>query len=301
MAAVDAINGALKAVIQLSDEAGRGIEYHEGFHYVSLLLLDKTQRKRIYDEYRSISPDYANMSDKAVEEALAEEFRQYMLNNTRPGLKYRIMRFFRNMMEFIKGMFVELPARNRLYSEIAKGTYRNMKPSQDVLQEFSERYSDGAFFYVPGVSRKALAKLENISSADQYYSIVNALNNTALSAINITSINDINNININSLFDELEEALAIGAVPEGSVGAVEDVLNNRNLFAQSVKQYLAEFSINVKDKLETEEDATMDQDAGDNSEEQFDKTQGSISKKLNVALQAKLLLHAIPSYKRNLV
>ena len=37
--------------IGLSLQSGEGVEYHEAFHYVSLLLLNEAQRRAVYQEY----------------------------------------------------------------------------------------------------------------------------------------------------------------------------------------------------------------------------------------------------------
>lgn len=58
--------------------AERGTLYHEAFHRVSLLTISPKERKKIYEFYRNRTGFVG--SDKQVEEALAEDFRQYMLN-----------------------------------------------------------------------------------------------------------------------------------------------------------------------------------------------------------------------------
>lgn len=63
----------------LSKKGGKGVEYHEAWHYVNLLLHNKARRLRIYKEYQSKHPELKNASMREIEEALAEDFKTYML------------------------------------------------------------------------------------------------------------------------------------------------------------------------------------------------------------------------------
>jgi hypothetical protein len=46
---VDSVYG----FITLSKKSGKGLEYHEAWHYVNLLLHNRTMRMKIYEDYRS--------------------------------------------------------------------------------------------------------------------------------------------------------------------------------------------------------------------------------------------------------
>jgi len=48
---VNAITQEIMPQIGLSLQSGEGVEYHEAFHYVSLLLLNEAQRRAVYQEY----------------------------------------------------------------------------------------------------------------------------------------------------------------------------------------------------------------------------------------------------------
>lgn len=47
----DRIHDEFVARIVLSTKGGAGVEYHEAWHYVSLLLLTPAQRDQIYSDY----------------------------------------------------------------------------------------------------------------------------------------------------------------------------------------------------------------------------------------------------------
>lgn len=54
------IHNEFTARITLSTKGGVGVEYHEAWHYVSLLLLSPAQRDQIYSDYVKRNPEYAN-------------------------------------------------------------------------------------------------------------------------------------------------------------------------------------------------------------------------------------------------
>jgi hypothetical protein len=69
---------------------------------VSLLLLNDYQRNQVYQEYVNTHSGTENMTRQEVEEALAEEFKSYMLNEENPTLKYKLVKFFKNVRDYIR-------------------------------------------------------------------------------------------------------------------------------------------------------------------------------------------------------
>lgn len=90
---MDRLSGDTAARIFLSEQSGQGVEFHEGFHYVSQLLINDKLREQVYQDYVKQYPYLKDASKQEVEEAIAEEFRQYMLNETKPSIAYRIKNY----------------------------------------------------------------------------------------------------------------------------------------------------------------------------------------------------------------
>lgn len=65
-----------KGAVLISDIAAEGTIYHEAYHVYSLLFLNEDERKSLYSEVKKRLGK--EMSDKQIEEFLAEEFRTYM-------------------------------------------------------------------------------------------------------------------------------------------------------------------------------------------------------------------------------
>ena len=68
-----------KAAVYIYEQAEAGTTYHEAFHVVTHVLLNRRERRSLYREFRKRNPKLANLSDKVIEEHLAEQFREYML------------------------------------------------------------------------------------------------------------------------------------------------------------------------------------------------------------------------------
>ena len=68
----------LSADIRLSSKAGKGVHYHEAWHYVNLLMHDANERAILYKEYEDLHPELKGKMYKDIEEAMAEDFRAYM-------------------------------------------------------------------------------------------------------------------------------------------------------------------------------------------------------------------------------
>ena len=60
---------------------------------------------------------------------------------------------------------------------------------------------------------------------------------------------------------------------------------------------LNQLGIKEVDKQQTEEDNRLDTETGDNPDNTWDKNQGDISKKDNIAFRAKLFFYSVPKYE----
>lgn len=127
-----------KDSITLYNSDPAGVEFHEAYHRVSLLLLSDQERNKVYEEYRRIHPNLKNASDKYVEEALAEEFRGYMMYKT-PRKSYRITKWFEKLRDFIMSLFGRTSP-TKIFRGIYEGKYANIPVSQEAKDRFEKAY-----------------------------------------------------------------------------------------------------------------------------------------------------------------
>jgi hypothetical protein len=143
--------------IKLYNDAPKGVEFHEAWHRVSQLCIDEKHRRKIYDRYKKKSK--SNLSDAAIDEILAEQFREFMLNDA-AKYDFDTKNWFRRILDFIK-----LWARTgqytlaKVYADINRGKYYGVKPNDANVERFKSIYSDeGPNFEVNGYQFKTITK-----------------------------------------------------------------------------------------------------------------------------------------------
>ena len=296
---MDRLSGDIAARIFLSEQSGQGVEFHEGFHYVSQLLINDKLREQVYQDYVKQYPYLRDASKQEVEEALAEEFRQYMLNETRPSIAYRVKKLFNTILKVL-GITRNGDLVRTLFNKIRKGEFSKYKPSKSVLEDFEKRFGGTLYYYVPGVEDKELKKIASIADATTFYAVVDSLNATVMDTFNISSIEDLQSLpkKINDIFDDiLTTNLELGMYDESQEQLIKDVINNKEVFKKQIDDYLRNFSIIKKNTEESEEQEREERELGDNPDNTWDKESYTISKKANVAFKAKLFFYSIPKTK----
>ena len=296
---IDRLSGDAAARIFLSEQSGQGVEFHEGFHYVSQLLINDKLREQVYQDYVKQYPYLKDASKQEVEEALAEEFRQYMLNETRPSIAYRVKKLFNTILKVL-GITRNGDLVRTLFNKIRKGEFSKYKPSKSTLEDFEKRFGGTLYYYVPGVEDKELKKIASIADATTFYAVVDSLNATVMDTFNISSIEDLQSLpkKINDIFDDiLTTNLELGMYDESQEQLIKDVINNKEVFKKQIDDYLRNFSIIKKNTEESEEQEREERELGDNPDNTWDKESYTISKKANVAFKAKLFFYSIPKTK----
>lgn len=295
--AVNKITGELTPQIVISKTAGEGIEYHEAFHYVSLLLLNDKQRQRVYQDYVDSNADAKNLSIYEVEEMLAEEFRRYMLDKNNKSIPYRAIKFFKDIVEYVKAFFGKPNLKRELFKSIDSGEFANYRVSDKVRDEFYAKHEEGLFYYIPGLSKEDLSKMPNILDSNVFYKIVDSLVSTALATYNIRSAEDVANLDINSIFGIMQEQLNQGWISEENIELVKDVITNKDIFRGYILRKLNQLGIREADKLENQEDERLNTENGDNPDNVWDRNQSEFSKKVNISFRAKLFFYSVPKYE----
>lgn len=150
-APASAIGACLADAIYLSSEsAHRGVAYHEAFHRVLELLVDKKTLDKLYDIYAKrlgldLISDYTGINHRIVAEYLADEFERYSLNRDekiKPKKLGILGRMWARLYNFFKG-FGKFNDRHlyRLFLNIHGGVYNGVK-SKDAsrIQRFKDLY-----------------------------------------------------------------------------------------------------------------------------------------------------------------
>ena len=146
-------------IMTLSDIAAEGTAYHEAFHVVFHYMLTPQERAALFEEAGQI---YGVKSKLALEEDMAEGFREYVTSQEKRGLGRRILDFFRNLFAKITNWKYFKPSLTAYYQAITQGKYKrsnlNITNTRNLRQEVytSEMQSikdkaiaDGTFMKAP--------------------------------------------------------------------------------------------------------------------------------------------------------
>ena len=238
--------------------AERGTLYHEAFHRVSLLTISPKERKKIYEFYRNRTGFVG--SDKQVEEALAEDFRQYMLNKVDPELNL-LKRAWKAIKNFIsKWVWRTDTSIDNIFNRIASGYYNRSKQNSAAVNEFLAAYKGaGAPFKVRG------HKFKNINNT-QFKETVNSLVGALFTLNNVRLRDDLQNLNYGVLKAALKPEITAKLVEKGTItkeqGEVRNEIYNTfdTVFKPEIINKLNEYQIRAVDKQENI-DAEIDEKA----------------------------------------
>lgn len=275
--------------------AERGTLYHEAFHRVSLLTISPKERKKIYEFYRNRTGFVG--SDKQVEEALAEDFRQYMLNKVDPELNL-LKRAWKAIKNFIsKWVWRTDTSIDNIFNRIASGYYNRSKQNSAAVNEFLAAYKGaGAPFKVRG------HKFKNINNT-QFKETVNSLVGALFTLNNIRLRDDLQNLNYGVLKAALKPDITAKLVEKGTItkeqGEVRDEIYNTfdTVFKPEIINKLNEYQIRAVDKQENI-DAEIDEKAVGNivgdQMANYIQEQLSVSVKDNALASIKIFIATMP-------
>lgn len=115
-------------IIELSDIAASGTTYHEAFHAVFNMFLTESETNKLLEKARK-ELGLTGKSDIAVEESLADKFRDYVETDqiTNKSILDRISDFFKNIYYLIKNKLHLNPSIEQVFYDINRGRYSKKK------------------------------------------------------------------------------------------------------------------------------------------------------------------------------
>ena len=307
---LDRIAGELTGLIQLSTNGGEGVTYHEAWHYVNLLLNDANTRSKIWDSYAKTHKEFnkEGVTNLMIEEALADEFMNYIVMQQDNSLSGMVKKLFNNVLDFVVTSRRK-SAYRALFRSIKRGEFGNTEHlDRQSAKEFAEKYKYGVNkidYSVPGFSDKDLNNLKYIDNHTDLFAVLDAVIRKVISDFNIDSIEKIKQISgaydknqqldFSMLLDKVQD-MADEAESEQMSSMLQDIHDNPEFLKRKLVETFADFGINVK--IKHEKDVEEAEDAEERNDFEFDKFDLSISKKDNAALRVKMFMYSIPKYTR---
>lgn len=289
-AGLQVVGGMTKDSILLWEGAEKGVEYHEAFHRVSLLLLNKDQRDRLYDAYRKNNPSY-KLTVKDIEENLADGFMDFNLN---PLIKYgyEVTRAFKKFLKFIHVTKNYNPNQiYELYRQINSNKFANVPINKDSLNRFRALYGDMAMYHFNGRDYKT------IPTMSAYYDIVNSLQAMLFSVNKVETIEDIDKIDANRLYQALQLEVKSPNRSEAQRMVISEVVEKfEDDFLPMVKSSMKQFAIKIIDKNKHTDAEQADADGTTNAVFS-DKASYEVDRVANAQMAVKLFIAGTPKVK----
>lgn len=309
--ALDRIAGEVTGYMKFSEHADAGIEYHEAWHYVNLLMHDKETRARIYESYiknhKNLNKPGVKIKD--VEEAMADDFKIYMEGFLDKSISGKVRRLFSNVLDFLIASRRKSEYR-RAFKAIANGEYSVAKLDRASVSEFQNRYRQGVASVshsVPGLSKAELDKMTNVRTYQDIFDGTNAIINRVFSVLDLTSpkkMQVVANEGFGKVLQIVDDMIGEQS-DENKIAKLQDIRSNERFLRKALIDAFMELGIVAKvrkatniqqtERNEINEDALKKEDDPDNTWDKFTLTS---QRKENASLATKMFLRQIPMYSK---
>jgi len=219
------------AATYIANNAGEGTAYHEAFHAVFHLYLNEKQRAALLVEAQA---QYGLQTEVELEEALADDFAEYVLSNTpKKGLVAGIKRLFKNLGRFIRQITGKNSSGiNDLFKAINEGYYgRN---SLGKLRKSIPTFSPVTRWKIPGMS--PVEKRDRIDMINTF--VLDAIADYAKANPTMTDVEIIKAVSLHELY--------LGTDEDSAYSQLESLL-------EDVEQDVAAFPDNAEYKYQEDQ------------------------------------------------
>jgi len=282
--------------------APEGALYHEAFHRVLLGYLSPEDRIRIYKIARK-QFDKPNATESELSELLAEDFRLYRINGTKPKSR-TIGEFFKDLLDFIITFFtghsrITYFELNRLYDSIDRGKYRHA----DLLKINAEKLKGMQVPMSVDINRKTINSIGTYRELDK---IVKFLTAILITTNEIDNLNDIKDIKMSKMFSKVESIIKrLENIIIQDNDTEDNIQISRNMLSILKIVISDEFSELFIDKIATNlnalnirrvknEDSELEGLIDNDYKQLYDRASYEINSKDNILASVKFLIATLP-------
>lgn len=268
--------------IAISNKAIEGVQYHEAWHRVSLLMLDRDTRNKLYDEFRKQNNQYSNLDNKQLEEVIADRFMDYMLNDKESTLRYYINKIFRNIKKFLHiNSNIDPTNLNKIFDAIKYGDFSNYQLNEESLKDFLDSYTDGAYYKV-GPNKDIT--LKHFPTLQDFHSALDSLKACLFIANGAKYISDVQDLDNTKLKDLLQSFIKSNRTTTAQKEALQEIVDNFDAFMYHLQPMLEQMGIRPINQNMDEE--FLDRES--NGMQNYDKAGYEFDKKNNALASAKM-------------
>lgn len=268
--------------IAISNKAIEGVQYHEAWHRVSLLMLDKDTRNKLYEEFKKQNSQYNNLDNKQLEEVMADKFMDYMLNDRESSLRYYINKIFRNIKKFLHiNSTIDPTNLNKIFDAIKYGDFANYQLDEESLKDFLNSYTDGAYYKV-GPNKDIT--LKHFPTLQDFHSALDSLKACLFIANGAKYISDVQNLSNIKLKNLLLSFIKSNRTTTEQKEALQEIVDNFDVFMYHLQPMLEQMGIRSINQNMDEE--FLDRES--NGIQNYDKAGYEFDKKNNALASAKM-------------
>lgn len=270
--------------IAISNMAIEGVQYHEAWHRVSLLYLDENTRNKLYTEFKKQHTKLSKVSNKVLEEAIADSFMDYMLNDKESKFRYYINKIFRNIKKLL-GLQTKLgkTSLNDVFRMIKYGDFAKYKMNQQSLKSFMDSYKNGAFYKV---GKNGDVILKYFPTIHEFESALDSLKSCLFIANGTKYLSDISNLDNSKLKQFLQNYSKSKFVSEEQRNALNEIIDNFDTFMYHLQPRLEQMGIRA-----IEQNADEDfQNRESTGIQNYDKAAYEFDKKNNALASVKMFI-----------
>ena len=279
--------------------AETGTLYHEAFHKVNLLLLSPEERQKVYEMYRNRTGFIGTDAD--IEELLAEEFRQFMLDRVEHRFNL-VKRMFRVIKNFINKWFNKSDYNiHKLFERINSGYYRDRELNKASVNEWLDRFKEdgGAPFKFKG------HEFKNITNT-QINETISTLASSALIMNNVRLIGDVKKLDLGRVKQALDPRVNQELVKQGRLTSQQaevrrEIFDNfDNVFKDEIIKYLSGLRIKVSDSIDLMDQETEAKADGTEVGDEMAKhilESNEVSAKDNALTTVKVFVACLPNIR----
>ena len=272
---------AKKDSIEISNQAVEGVQYHEAWHRISLLILTPEQRTKLYKEFKLNNPQYSKLDDKALEEVLADQFMDYMIGDMDKGIRYYVKKMFRNIKRFLRINTYDINPSdlNSIFDKIKYGDFRKYQLDKESIEAFTKVYGEdfGATYKVGPNNDVTLKYFPLISD---FNSAVDSLKACLFFVNGVQTIEDIQNLNKAKLKVFLQSMISSNRTTEQNKLALQEIVDNFDIFMHHLDLKLDQQGIVGKEeKIRNEFSEREDNGISEHLKEswEYDKKQNALA------------------------
>lgn len=275
--------------VLISDLAEEGTIYHEAFHVWSQLFLTDVERTKLYNEKRK-ELGITEITDNQIEEILAEDFRDYMLQDRKYKFSHKESvkkNFFERIWNAIKDIFNQLLGINiEEQTSAIELAFRNINQNTFSIEDVINKPTSD-FNRIKGLSTKeTLQAIKNINY--HFFKVVTGDIESGIDTIfNIEQSAPMIYEIIKTMV--YEDSLKLNDIPAYQIPIYEKILSNWDELVQKHALFLTQYKLDIREELEEDEKVSR------NTQDHIESNKVSIKELLPDGI--KVLIGSLPSYE----